>query len=110
MLMHALVSQLSPRNGCLHNFEPSITTRMITTNQPVLKYTAFDFLDQTPARIKPTSSQDLDSLESQLSADDCNEIDEFTTGNFAHVQMMTSSDFSLPLTALEPSLFNNERI
>ena len=94
------------RNGWLYNFEPSLTTQMITTNQPVSKYTALGFLDQTPTRIKPTSSHDLDNLESQLSADDCDEIEEITTDEFAHVQIINSSDFlsssdntgSLPLT------------
>jgi len=79
---------------------------MITTNQPVSKYTALGFLDQTPTRIKSTSSQDLDSLELQLSTDDCDEIEEINTYEFAHVQIMTSSDFlsssdstgALPLT------------
>ena len=61
---------------------------MITTNQSVSKYTALGFLDQTPTRIKPTLSQDVDSLESQLSADDCDEIEEISTDKFAHVQIM----------------------
>ena len=66
---------------------------MITTNQPVSKYTALGFLDQTPTRIKPTSPQDLDSLESQLSADDYDENEEISTDDFVHVHIMTSSDF-----------------
>ena len=70
-----------------------MTTRMITTNRPVSKYTAFGFLDQTPARKKPTSSQDLDSLELQLSAENCDEIEVITTDEFAHVKIMNTPDF-----------------
>ena len=55
---------------------------MITTNQPVSKFTTLGFLDQTPTRIKPTSSQDLEGLESQLSADDCDEIEEISNDEF----------------------------
>ena len=68
---------------------------MITTNQTVSKY-----LVQTPTRIKPTTSQDLES------ADDCDAVEEISTDKFAHVKIMTSSDFlsssnstgALPLT------------
>jgi len=60
----------------LHNFEPSLTTQMFTTNQTISKYTAFGFLDPIPAQTKSTSSQDLDNLESQLSNDNGDKIEK----------------------------------
>jgi len=92
---------------------------MISTNQPVSKYTAFGFLDQTLAQTKPTSSQDLDSIELHLSADDCDEIEEVTIDEFAHVKIMTTSDLlfssdstgALPLTTtngFHPSFSNGK--
>ena len=66
---------------------------MITTNQPVSKYTAFGFLDQTSARTKSTSSQDVDSFKLQLSIEDCDEIEEVATDEFVHVKIVTTPDF-----------------
>jgi len=94
------------RNGWLHNFEPSLTTRMITTNQPVSKHTGYGFLDQTPSHTKATSNQDFDTLELELSSEESEESEEVTSEEFAHVKLMTTSDFlsssdltgALPLT------------
>ena len=84
---------IAVRNGWIYNFEPSVTTRMITQNIPVSKHTGFGFLDQTPSHVKPTSNQDLDELEIKLSNEPEEDNEIITNEEHAHIQIEKASDF-----------------